>query len=274
MKSQHEKGAAFRALHERKGAFLMPNPWDEGSTRMLAQMGFEALATTSAGFAFSAGRTDGGMNREETLAHATTIAAATDLPVSVDFGDGFGDSPEAAAEIFRHAGATGIAGGSIEDVPSRGESRAPYEIQRAVERVRAAVEAARALPFPFMLTARAENYVVGRPDLRDTIARLQAFQEGGADVLYAPGLRTREDIEALVKSVDRPVNVLAGLTGMSFTMEDYSAMGVKRVSVGSLLSRVAYAAMLRAGREMRERGSFTYSVGVPSLRDVTNALAV
>jgi 2-methylisocitrate lyase-like PEP mutase family enzyme len=274
MRSQHEKGAAFRALHERSGAFLMPNPWDEGSTRMLAQMGFEALATTSAGCAFSAGRADGGMNREETLAHATAIAAATDLPVSVDFGDGFSDSPEVGAEIIRHAGATGVVGGSIEDVPSRGESRAPYEIHRAAERVRAAVEAARALPFPFMLTARAENYTVGRPDLRDTIARLQAFQEAGADVLYAPGLRTREDIEAVVKSVDRPVNVLAGLTGMTFTMQDFSAMGVKRVSIGSLLSRVAYAAMLRAGREMCERGSFTYSVDAPSLRDVTNALGV
>jgi len=274
MRTQHEKGAAFRALHERKGAFLMPNPWDEGSTRMLAQMGFEALATTSAGFAFSAGRADGGMNREETLAHAATIAAATDLPVSVDFGDGFGDSPEAAAETIRRAGGTGIVGGSIEDVPSQGESRAPYEIQRAAERVRAAVEAARRLPFPFALTARAENYTVGRPDVRDTIARLQAFQDAGADVLYAPGLRTRQDIEAVVKSVDRPVNVLAGLAGMTFTMADFSAMGVKRVSVGSLLARVAYAAMLRAGREMHEQGSFTYSVGAPSLRDVTAALGV
>lgn len=272
MTTQQEKAAAFRALHKRERAFLIPNPWDEGSTRMLARMGFEALATTSAGFAFSAGRPDGSMNREETLAHASLIAAATDLPVSVDFGDGYGDDPSDAAQTIHRAGATGVVGGSIEDVPSRGDSKVPYEISHAVERVRAAVEAARALPFPFTLTARTENYLVGRPDLHDTIARLQAFQEAGADVLYAPGLRTREDIEAVVKSVDRPMNVLAGIAGMTFTMEDFSSMGVRRVSVGSLLARTAYAAALRAGREMRERGSFEFAVGMPSLSDITAAM--
>lgn len=274
MTAQQEKGAAFRSLHEREGAFLIPNPWDEGSARMLAGMGFKALATTSAGFAFSAGRPDGAMNREETLAHATLIAGATDLPVSIDFGDGFGDDPRDAAETVKRAAATGVVGGSIEDVPSRGDSKVPYEISRAADRVRAAAEAATALPFPFTLTARAENYIVGRPDLRDTIARLQAFQEAGADVLYAPGLRTREEIEAVVKSVDRPVNVLAGLGGMTFTMGDFSAMGVKRVSVGSLLARVAYAAVLRAGREMRERGSFEFSAGISSLSDMAAAIGV
>jgi 2-methylisocitrate lyase-like PEP mutase family enzyme len=272
MTALQQKGAAFRSLHEREGAFLIPNPWDEGSARMLARLGFEALATTSAGFAFSAGRPDGSMSRDETMAHATLIAAATDLPVSVDLGDGFGDEPRDAAETIRRVAATGAVGGSIEDVPSRGDSRAPYEISRAAERVRAAAESAKALPFPFTLTARAENYLVGRADLRDTIARLQAFQEAGADVLYAPGLRTRADIEAVVKSVDRPVNVLAGLAGMSFAMGDFSEMGVKRVSVGSLLARVAYAAVLRAGREMRERGSFEFATGAPSLSDISAAI--
>jgi 2-methylisocitrate lyase-like PEP mutase family enzyme len=272
MATQQEKGTAFRALHEGTKAFILPNPWDIGSARMLAHMGFQALATTSAGFAFSAGRGDGGMNREETLAHAATIASATELPVSVDFGDCFGDEPSAVAETIRRAGKTGVVGGSVEDLPSRGDSPKTYEMAHAVDRVRAAVEAARALPFPFTLTARTENYLAGRPDLNDTIARLQAFQEAGADVLYAPGVRTREDIEAIVRSVDRPLNVLAGMKGMTFTLADFAAMGVKRVSVGSLLSRVAYGALLRAGREMSERGSFAYSDGAPSLADVTAAL--
>jgi 2-methylisocitrate lyase-like PEP mutase family enzyme len=239
---------------------------------MLAHLGFKALATTSAGFAFSAGKPDGAMNRDETLAHAAQIASATELPVSVDFGDCFGDDPSAVLETIRLAATTGVVGGSVEDVPSSGDARAPYEIARAADRVRAAVAAARSLPFTFTLTARAENFIVGRPDLKDTIARLQAFQEAGADVLYAPGLKTRQDIEAVVRSVNKPVNVLAGIPGTVFTLADFSAMGVKRVSVGSLLSRAAYGALLRAGREMSERGSFTYSGDAPSLRDVTAAL--
>jgi 2-methylisocitrate lyase-like PEP mutase family enzyme len=272
MATQQEKGAAFRALHEGVAAFIVPNPWDTGSARMLAQMGFKALATTSAGFALSAGRPDGAMNRDETLGHATHIASATELPVSVDFGDCFGDDPASVAETIRLAGGTGVVGGSVEDVPSRGDARAPYEIALAAERVRAAVEVARALPFPFTLTARAENFIVGRPELKDTIARLQAFQEAGADVLYAPGLKTRGDIETVVRAVNRPVNVLAGIPGATFTLADFSAMGVKRVSAGSFLARSAYGALLRAGREMSERGSFTYSGDAPSLRDVTAAL--
>ena len=267
-----ERGAAFRALHAQDHAFILPNPWDLGSARMLAHMGFQAVATTSAGFAISAGRRDGWMTREETLAHAAALVEATDLPLNVDFGDCFGDKPEAVAETFRRARETGAVGGSVEDVPSRGDSHKPYEIAHAVDRVRAAVASVRALPFPFTLTARSENFLAGNPDLKDTIARLQAYQEAGADVLYAPGLRTREEIETVVRAVDRPVNVLAGLSGMAFTLADFSTMGVKRVSVGSLLSRAAYGALLRAGREMSERGSFSYSGDAPSLRDVTAAL--
>jgi 2-methylisocitrate lyase-like PEP mutase family enzyme len=272
MTTIQEKGAAFRALHAQDTAFIIPNPWDLGSARMLAHMGFKALATTSAGFAFSAGRSDGAMTREETLTHAEQLAAATGLPVSVDFGDCFGDRAEAVTETIRRAGVSKLVGGSVEDVPSRGDAGAPYEISHAADRVRAAVVAARALPFPFTLTARAENFIVGRPDLKDTIARLQAFQDAGADVLYAPGLRTREEIETVVRAVNKPVNVLAGIPGMTFTLADFSAMGVKRVSVGSLLSRAAYGALLRAGREMSEHGSFAYSDDAPPLRDVAAAL--
>jgi 2-methylisocitrate lyase-like PEP mutase family enzyme len=272
MTTQKEKAAAFRALHEQHGAFILPNPWDAGSARMLAQVGFKALATSSAGFALSAGRPDGSMNREETLEHASLIAATTELPVSVDFGDCFGDEPEAVHETIRLAGATGVVGGSVEDVPSRGDARAPYELAHAVDRVRAAVDAARALPFPFTLTARAENFLAGRPDIKDTIARLQAFQDAGADVLYAPGLKSRGDIEVVVRSVDKPVNVLAGIAGMTFTLADFSAMGVKRVSVGSLLARTAYGALLRAGHEMSEHGSFAYSGEAPSLAAATAAI--
>ncbi len=272
MRTMQEKGAAFRDLHAQDRAFIIPNPWDLGSARMLAHMGFKALATTSAGFAFSAGRHDGAVTREEALTHSEQLAAATNLPVSVDFGDCFGDNAEAVAETIRRAGVSRSVGGSVEDVPSGGETRAPYEIAHAADRVRAAVAAARAIPYPFTLTARAENFIVGRPDLKDTIARLQAFQEAGADVLYAPGLSTREQIETVVRAVDRPVNVLAGIPGMTFTLADFSAMGVKRVSVGSLLARVAYGALLRAGRAMSEHGSFAYSGDAPPLRDVTAAL--
>jgi 2-methylisocitrate lyase-like PEP mutase family enzyme len=272
MTTQKEKGESFYAMHHRTGAFIMPNPWDAGSARMLANLGFEALATTSAGFAFSSGQLDGTMNRDETLAHSKTIADATDLPVSVDFGDGFGDEPEAAAETIRLASATGVVGGSIEDVPSTRDVRAPYEIAHAADRVRAAVEAARALPFRLTLTARAENFIVGRPDIRDTIARLQAFQEAGADVLYAPGLTAKEDIVAVVKAVDRPVNVVMGLTGASHTLAELSKMGVKRVSVGSALARTAYTAMIRAGREMLESGDFRFARDAESMREFTALL--
>ncbi|HWY59977.1 MAG TPA: isocitrate lyase/phosphoenolpyruvate mutase family protein [Terriglobales bacterium] len=268
MLTQKEKGQAFRALHQREKAFIIPNPWDVGTARLLAHLGFEALATTSAGYAFSAGRRDNSIDRDETLAHVTAIASATDLPVSADLENGFGDAPKTAAETIRLAAETGLVGGSIEDVPGRTNS-APYELEQAADRVRAAAEAARNLPFPFTLTARAENYLVGRPDLKDTIERLQAYQEAGADVLYAPGLRSKEDIASVVSSVDRPVNVIMGLQGAQLSLAELSAIGVKRVSVGSALSRAALGAFLRAAKEMREHGTFTFAADAVSYQDIT-----
>ena len=258
--SQAEKGKTFKALHERAGCFVLPNPWDAGTARLLAGLGFEALATTSAGLAFSLGRRDGegALSREEVLASARKIVGATELPVSADLEGGFGDSPEAVAETIRLAADAGLVGGSIEDATGR-QGEPIFGFGLAVERVRAAVEAARALPFPFLLTARAENFLYGRSDLDDTIRRLQAFQEAGADVLYAPGLRSRADIGAVVRAVDRPVNVIMGLAGVTLTVQELSEVGVRRVSVGSALSRAALGAFLRAAREIRERGSFAFA---------------
>ena len=253
-----EKAARFRGLHERAGAFVIPNPWDVGTARMLAHLGFEALATTSMGYAFSRGRRDNTLDREAVLRHAAELAEATELPVSADLENGFGDAPEAAAETIRLAGRTGIVGGSIEDATGRPDGPI-YSKELAVERVRAAAEAARALPFRFVLTGRAENYLHGRPDLADTIARLQAYQEAGADVLYAPGLTTEEEIATVVKSVDRPVNVVMGLRGAQMSVAALSALGVKRISVGSSLCRAALGAFLRAAQEMREQGTFTFA---------------
>lgn len=268
MATQVEKGRAFRALHERDGAFIIPNPWDAGTARLLAHMGFEALATTSMGYAFSLGRRDNTLNRQETIAYASAIASATNLPVSADLENGFGDSPEIVAETIRLAAAAGVVGGSIEDATGRPDHPI-YEIGPAIERVRAAVAAARALPFPFTLTARAENYLHGRPDLGDTIKRLQAYQEVGADVLYAPGLATKDDIAAVVSSVDRPVNVVMGLQGVQLSLDELSAIGVKRVSVGSALCRTALGAFLSAAREMREHGTFSFAGEAVSARDMS-----
>lgn len=261
MASQEEKAAAFKTLHEQPGAFVIPNPWDEGTARMLATLGYRALATTSAGFSFSIGRPDevGNVSRDETLAHLRTIIAATPLPVSADLQNGFGDGPEACAETIRLGAAAGLVGGSIEDATGRG-SDPIYPFEAAVARVRAAVAAARALSFPFVLTARAENFLCGRPDLADTIRRLQAFAAAGADVLYAPGLRSREDIAAVVKAVaPKPVNVVMGLAGTDFSVADLAALGVKRISVGSAMARAAYGAFLRAAREVAERGTFGFA---------------
>ena len=269
MTTQAEKGKAFRELHRRKQAFIIPNPWDVGTARLLAHAGFEALATTSAGYAFSVGRQDNSIGRDETLVHAAAIVSATDLPVSADLENGFGDAPETVAETIRLAAQTGLAGGSIEDVSGRANS-APYEIQQAADRVRAAAEVVHSLPFPFTLTARAENYLVGRPDLKDTIQRLQAYQEAGADVLYAPGLTSKVDIASLVGSVDRPVNVIMGLQGVQLSLAELSAIGVKRVSVGSALSRAALGAFLRAATEMREHGTFAFATDAISYRDLNS----
>ena len=267
MPTQAEKGSAFRALHARDRAFIISNPWDAGTARLLAQLGFEALATTSAGYAFSAGQPDNTIDREQMLAHLRTIASATSLPVSADLENGFGDDPETVAETIRLAAAAGVAGGSIEDM-SRQPGRPIYERAHAVERIRAAAEAARSLSFAFTLTARAENYLAGRPDLGDTIERLQAYQLAGADVLYAPGLTSKDDIAAIVSSVDRPVNVVMGLQGVQMSLAELSAIGVKRVSVGSALSRAALGAFLRAAREMREHGKFAFADEAASYREI------
>ena len=268
MRTQAEKGIDFRALHERDGAFIIPNPWDVGTARLLAHLGFEALATTSAGYSFSVGRRDNVTDRDEMMTHVEAIVSATDLPVSADLEHGFGDDPATVAETIRLAAATGLVGGSIEDFTQRADDPI-YPLDLAVERVRAAAEAARSLPFPFTLTARAENYLVGRPDLKDTIERLQAYQEAGADVLYAPGLSSREDIATVVRSVDRPVNVVMGLQGVQLTLAELSEIGVKRVSVGSSLSRAALGAFLRAGREMLEHGTFTFAEDAVPYREIS-----
>jgi 2-methylisocitrate lyase-like PEP mutase family enzyme len=271
MKTQMEKGRIFRALHAQDRAFVIPNPWDAGTARLLERLGYEALATTSAGYAFSVGVQDGAVDREAMMGHLTAIAAASDLSVSADLGNGFGDAPEAAAETIRRAAAAGVVGGSIEDATGRADEPI-YEIERAVERIAAAVGAARGLPFTFTLTARAENYLHGRMDLKDTIKRLQLYQQAGADVLYAPGLASKEDIAAVLKSVDRPLNVLMGLQGVTLTVETLSAMGVRRISVGSALCRAALGAFLRAAREIKERGTFTFAEDAVKFKEISELL--
>jgi len=260
MPTQAEKAATFRALHARSGAFIIPNPWDTGTARLLASLGFEALATTSLGVANSLGRPDGtgAVSRAEVLANCRTIADATDLPVNADLENGYADEPRAAAEIIRLASEAGMVGGSIED--ATGDSARPiYDFALAVERVQAAVEVARALPVPFLLTARAENLIHGRLDLDDTIRRLQAFEKAGADVLYAPGLRDLPTMRAVVSAVKKPVNVVMSHMDPAITAAELAAAGVKRISVGGSLSRLALAAFLRGAREMKDTGGFTWA---------------
>lgn len=271
MRSQLEKARIFQQLHAREGAFIIPNPWDIGSARLLALLGFEALASTSAGYAFSRGLTDGAIGREQMMVHLAELAAATDLPLSADLENGWGDLPETVAETVRLAAATGIVGGSIEDASGRAEEPI-YPLALAVERIRAAVEAARALDFPFTLTARAENFLVGRADLKDTIERLQAYQDAGADVLYAPGLKSREDIAAVVSALDKPVNVVMGLQGVQLSLQELAQIGVKRVSAGGSLARAALGAFLRAAEEMREHGTFTYGNEAVGTRRISELL--
>ena len=256
--TREQKYAAFRELHERSGAFVIPNPWNAGTARILTALGFEALATTSAGYAFSAGRRDSsaGLTRDEILENAKAIVEATHLPVSADLEDGFGCSPEMCAETIQLASEIGLVGGSIED--ATGDPSDPiYDFRLAVERVAAAAKAAHGRPF--LLTARAENFLHGRPDLDDTIKRLQAFAEVGAEVLYAPGLPNLEAIREVCASVSRPVNVVMGLKGATFSVEELAAVGVKRISVGGSLARVALGAFVRAAREVKEKGTFTYA---------------
>lgn len=266
--TQIEKGETFRALHDREGAFVIPNPYDIGTAKLLAHLGFEALATTSAGMAFVLGKRDNTVSREQVLKHVCGIAEATDLPVSADLGNCFGDAPATVAETIRLAAATGIVGGSVEDMSSD-KDKPIYEFDLAVERVRAAAEAARNLSFPFTLTARAENYLVGRADLKDTIKRLQAYADAGADVLFAPGLKSREEIKAVIESVERPINVIAGLPDMKLTVADLSEIGVKRISVGSALARAALGAFLLAAQEMKTSGTFEFSNEAISFKNIS-----
>jgi 2-methylisocitrate lyase-like PEP mutase family enzyme len=265
--TQADKGRQFQALHQGPGAFVIPNPWDAGSARLLAALGFEALATTSAGYAFTLGVCDNEVGRERMLAHVADLVAATDLPVSADLENGFGDDPKVVAETIRLAAAAGLVGASIEDATGRPDQPI-YPRELSVERVRAAAQAARALPFPFMLTARAENFLVGRRDLADTIARLQAFQDAGADVLYAPGLTTRDEIRAVVEAVDLPVNVIMGLPGVRLDVAELAALGVRRISVGSSFARAALGGFLRAAREVKEQGTFTYADQAIGYREI------
>ena len=256
--TRDEKYEAFQTLHQRLGAFIIPNPWNAGSARILAALGFEALATTSGGYAFNAGLLDSpqALTRDGVLANARSIAQATDLPVSADLQNGFGDAPEACAETIRLAAEAGLAGGSIED--STGEASKPiYDFQLAVERVAAAATAARASRF--VLTARCENFLWGRTDLDDTVRRLQAFADAGADVLYAPGLPDLDAIRAVCSAAGKPVNVLMGLKGALYSVDQLEAAGAKRISVGGSLARAALGAFVRAAREIRENGTFTYA---------------
>lgn len=273
MKTQAEKALAFRALHEQDSAFVIPNPWDVGTARMLALLGFEALASTSAGYAYSTGVPDYAVGRDQMLAHLSELVQATDLPVSADLEGGYGETPEDVAQTYRMAAAIGLVGASIEDTTGRPKDPI-YDQADAVERVAAAVQAVRDLPFPFTLTARTENHMHGRIDLKDTIQRLQAYQEAGADVLYAPGLRTREEITTVVNALDRPVNVLMGSAGVRFSVAELSDMGVKRISVGSSFSRAALGAFLRASREILEQGTFTYGDDAVSYHDMAEMLKV
>ena len=267
--SQQEKGERFRQLHARAGAFVIPNPWDAGTARVLTALGFEALTTTSAGLAFVLGKRDGAgmVTRDETLANAKAVVEATNLPVAADLENGFGDAPDAAAETIRQAAHVGLVGGSIED--STGDPRRPiYDFAHAVERVAAAAEAARSLTVPFVFVARAENYLHGRPDLDDTIRRLQAYEAAGADALYAPGLTTAEQIRTVCASVGKPVNVVAGLGGMSFSVADLANLGVRRISLGSALSRAAAGAFIAAATEIRERGTFEFARTLPYFSEI------
>jgi 2-methylisocitrate lyase-like PEP mutase family enzyme len=265
--NQSDKASRFRTLHQGPGAFVIPNPWDAGSARILAGLGFRALATSSGASAGILGRRDGKVKRDEALAHAHAIVTATDLPVSADLEKGFGDSPEAAAEAIRLAAGVGLVGGSIEDATGNPD-RPLYDIGHATERVVAAVQAARALPFAFTLTARAENFLRGNPNLDDTIKRLQAFEQAGADVLFAPGLPDLAAVRTVCAALSRPFNFMVGIKGKSFTVAELEAAGVRRISLATSLYRAAMSGLLNAAREVKDKGTFGYldaSVATPEL---------
>lgn len=257
VKTQTEKSDEFIQLHQPGNCFIIPNPWDRGSAKLLQHLGFKALASTGAGCAFSQGRSDLSINARDMLAQLTELVQSTDLPISADLQNGFGHTPEDAAQTIIEAAKSGIVGGSLED--ASGDATNPiYDVGLAVERIQSAAAAAKSLNFKFTLTARAENYLYGRADLKATIKRLQAYQEAGADVLYAPGIQSREDIKAIVQSIDRPLNVLMGLQGMQLTVAEVQALGVTRISLGGSLARAAYGALVRAAREVQALGTFSY----------------
>jgi 2-methylisocitrate lyase-like PEP mutase family enzyme len=255
--TQTEKALRFQEFHRQSGTFLIPNPWDAGSARLLAGLGFDALATSSAACAGTFGRRDHGIKRDEAIAHARAIASATDLPVSADLENGFGDSPAVVSETILLAAGAGLAGCSIEDASSSHEKRL-YDLNHATERIAAAAQTVRALSFPFTLTARAENFVSGKPDLDDTISRLLAYEKAGADVLFAPGLPDLAAVRTVCSAVKKPVNFLAGIKGQSFTVPELAGAGVKRISVAASLYRAAMTQLAEAAREVKESGTFRY----------------
>jgi 2-methylisocitrate lyase-like PEP mutase family enzyme len=267
------RGEQFRRLHAGDEVLVLPNPWDIGTARLFANLGFQGLATTSAGLAFSLGRRDGdgSVSRDETLEHVRTIVEATPLPVTADLENGFGESPEAVAQTVRLAGEIGLAGASIEDATYRPD-RPILARGLAIERIQAAVQAARALPYPFTLTARSENFIRGRPDLDDTLARLQAFDAAGADVLYAPGLPDASALRLACGSVAKPVNYVAGFGPNRFTLGELKEFGVRRVTVGTSFCRAGLSAVVRAAREVLDHGSFNYVDGIHSVADFNDLI--
>jgi 2-methylisocitrate lyase-like PEP mutase family enzyme len=267
MITQSEKAEVFRKLHERGSCFVIPNFWDPGSARLLEHFGFKALASSSAGFAFSIAKSDLAISKSSLMTHLGAVCQATSIPVSADLQNGFGNDPEDVAVSILQAAKTGIVGGSIED--ASGSSGDPvYPLELAAERIRHAAVAAKSLGFKFTLTARAENYLYGRSDLKDTIRRLQAFQEAGADVLFAPGVQSRDDIRQLVSAVDRPVNVLIGMPGMTLKVSDLQELGVTRISLGGSLARAAYGAMMKAAAEIQTQGTFDYTMQAASGKEL------
>jgi 2-methylisocitrate lyase-like PEP mutase family enzyme len=271
MTDQHEKATRFRTLHDAAGVFVIANAWDGGSARILSGLGFRALATSSGACAATLGQLDGKITRDEALTHARNIVAATDNPVSADLEQGFGDSPEVVAETIRLAADVGLVGGSIEDATGY-KDKPLYDMSHAVERIAAAVAAARALPFPFTLTARSENYLRGNPDLEDTIRRLQAFERAGADVLFAPGLPDLAAVRAVCEALSKPVNFMVGIKGKSFSVAELAAAGVRRISLATSLYRTAMTGLVTAAREIKDTGTFGFLDGALTTTDLNQFL--
>ena len=270
---QTQKATRFRALHDAPATFVIPNPWDVASAQILAGLGFQALATSSAASACAIGRKDHQLTRDETLAHAQTIVDATDLPVSADLGKGFGDSPEVVAETIRRAAGAGLVGCTIED--ASGDSARPlYDLSLAVDRIAAAAEAAHALSFPFIVTARAHNFAFANPNLDDTINRLKAYEKAGADVLFAPGLPDLDSVRAVCGALSKPFNFMVGIKGKSFSVDELAAAGVKRISLATSLYRAAMTAFLNAAREIRDSGQFTFLDHAVPTSDLTQLMRI